>query len=109
MRQCHMLSILLFLFVVTEGLFTDEEPEVRTKWGSIRGKWSNSTRSRRIANFLGIPYAEPPLADLRFKVSGESVHHGFGRPRKTEELVKAKYTRYGNNNKLSNLVTSFMT
>lgn len=35
--------------------------EVRTKAGTVRGKWQNS-----VAVFSGIPYAEPPVGLLRF-------------------------------------------
>ncbi|KYN44869.1 Esterase FE4 [Trachymyrmex septentrionalis] len=40
---------------------------VNTKWGLFRGKWSKTIRDRSVANFLGIPYALPPIGDLRFR------------------------------------------
>lgn len=42
---------------------------VTTKFGDIKGLWSRSTRGRLVAHYLGIPYAQPPLGDLRFRVS----------------------------------------
>ncbi|KAG7212395.1 hypothetical protein KM043_012714 [Ampulex compressa] len=42
-------------------------PVITTRFGQIRGKWSWSTRGVHVANFLGIPYARPPVGELRFK------------------------------------------
>ncbi|MBL5973467.1 MAG: hypothetical protein D3X82_06795 [Candidatus Leucobacter sulfamidivorax] len=45
-------------------------PVVRTASGAVRGVWEESGRSgdpeARIAVFRGIPYAEPPVGELRF-------------------------------------------
>ncbi|XP_043796963.1 juvenile hormone esterase-like [Apis laboriosa] len=40
---------------------------VTTKFGDIKGLWSRSSRGRLVAHYLGIPYARPPLGDLRFR------------------------------------------
>ncbi|PBC26975.1 Neuroligin-4, Y-linked [Apis cerana cerana] len=40
---------------------------VTIKFGDIKGLWSRSTRGRLVAHYLGIPYAQPPLGDLRFR------------------------------------------
>ncbi|KAK2587558.1 hypothetical protein KPH14_003687 [Odynerus spinipes] len=45
----------------------DKPPVISTKFGLIAGKWSTSARDLPIANYLGIPYAEPPVGDLRFR------------------------------------------
>lgn len=90
---CHRLNkriwryicILVLYFNLAEGLFDGPEPIVETKWGILQGKWSRSVRDRRIANFLGISYALPPVGDLRFKVRRnlrlilicKSVQHPF--------------------------------
>ncbi|XP_011149493.2 esterase FE4 [Harpegnathos saltator] len=58
---------LAFVLAVVDGLPSAHGPIINTKWGSIHGKWSWSINGRPIANFLGIPYALPPLGDLRFK------------------------------------------
>ncbi|XP_070153233.1 esterase E4 isoform X2 [Polyergus mexicanus] len=57
--------VLVLYLVFTDGLL--DGPLVYTKWGIIRGKWSRSLQNRQVANFLGIPYALPPMGDLRFK------------------------------------------
>jgi len=59
---------MVLLFMVVDSLCTDY-PSVSTKWGCIYGKWSRSLRDQPIANFLGIPYALPPVGDLRFSAS----------------------------------------
>lgn len=60
--------VLVLYLILVDGLLNGSDPTVHTKWGVIRGKWSRSARDQRVANFLGIPYALPPVGDLRFKV-----------------------------------------
>lgn len=55
------------LFVIAPTVSLDP-PVVRTKYGQIRGLWSKSAHNIPIANFLGVPYARPPVKNLRFKV-----------------------------------------
>ncbi|WP_084124881.1 carboxylesterase/lipase family protein [Demequina sp. NBRC 110054] len=47
-----------------------DRPVVRTESGAVRGFWedwvSRDGGTSRSARFLGIPYAEPPVGDLRF-------------------------------------------
>ena len=42
------------------------EPERRTTAGWVRGRWVPGAGEARIAAFRGIPYASPPVGDLRF-------------------------------------------
>ena len=55
-----------FVIAVVHGL---DNPIVETNYGKIRGKWLWSRGNLPIASFIGIPYAEPPIGDLRFKVT----------------------------------------
>lgn len=41
--------------------------EVKTEFGKVRGIEMVSALDQRFIAFLGIPYATPPLGDLRFK------------------------------------------
>lgn len=45
-----------------------EEIEVKTKSGLVKGFRIASSFDYRYFNFIGIPYAKPPLDELRFKV-----------------------------------------
>lgn len=42
---------------------------VQTEYGLVRGTKSLSVLETRYISFFGIPYASPPIGDLRFKVS----------------------------------------
>ncbi|XP_018562806.1 venom carboxylesterase-6 isoform X2 [Anoplophora glabripennis] len=66
-----MLSKLLCLFLVLsfEGNFCssdDDLPEIDTPLGRVRGFWKTSG-DQKYAAFEGIPYAKPPVGDLRFE------------------------------------------
>lgn len=47
----------------------DNVPVVRTHLGSIRGFWQVSRRGRQFQAYEGIPYAQPPVGELRFEVN----------------------------------------
>ncbi|KAG8193034.1 hypothetical protein JTE90_028150 [Oedothorax gibbosus] len=60
--------IVLVLFVCKCAGQQDRDlPLVSTKSGQIRGKVLKLTDGKEVAAFLGIPFAEPPLGELRFK------------------------------------------
>jgi len=43
-------------------------PVIDTKLGQIRGLTSLSRGGREFYEFLGVPYAQPPVGQLRFEV-----------------------------------------
>jgi para-nitrobenzyl esterase len=45
---------------------TETLVEVDTRAGRVRGRWRADAAGHRSAAFLGIPFAEPPVGDLRF-------------------------------------------
>lgn len=47
---------------------TENQPIISIADGSIRGEKLNSVRGGSYYSFKGIPYAKPPVGDLRFKV-----------------------------------------
>ncbi|KAK9885278.1 hypothetical protein WA026_010773 [Henosepilachna vigintioctopunctata] len=58
------LFILLFLF----GASTSEEnPVVETAYGKVRGTTLKSYSDNDFYAFLGVPFAEPPVGELRFQ------------------------------------------
>ncbi|XP_018401574.1 PREDICTED: esterase E4-like [Cyphomyrmex costatus] len=68
-RIWRCICVFMFLLILVDGLFMDSQNRllVNTKWGLFHGKLSRTIRDRTVANFLGIPYALPPVGDLRFR------------------------------------------
>nr|CAI5867881.1 unnamed protein product [Callosobruchus analis] len=66
LKEMHMLR---YLNNFKKALLTslNERPQVKTKLGDVEGIWRTSFSGRRYAAFEGIPYAKPPIGDLRFE------------------------------------------
>ncbi|KAG5668733.1 hypothetical protein PVAND_016660 [Polypedilum vanderplanki] len=67
----NFLAFFLFLFICLlnySNARTSESLKVRIDDGRIVGRWMTSLSGRDIRAFMGIPYAAPPIGDLRFKV-----------------------------------------
>nr|XP_056718847.1 fatty acyl-CoA hydrolase precursor, medium chain-like [Euleptes europaea] len=65
-RKRVLLVLLIFAAWVAEG-HDPAPPEVLTKYGRLRGQRVKVSAAERDVNvFLGIPYAKPPVGDLRF-------------------------------------------
>jgi hypothetical protein len=47
----------------------DDAPQVTVVQGSLRGLHLTSRKGRQFVGFQGVPYAKPPLGEMRFKVS----------------------------------------
>ncbi|XP_065209355.1 juvenile hormone esterase-like [Planococcus citri] len=58
--------ILLFCAVIFFGNFANGV-ELQTKQGILKGQLEKSRDGRMFYSFYGIPYAEPPVGELRFK------------------------------------------
>lgn len=62
-------QILLFIFAFACGGLADQYKTVDTDNGKVRGIKSTSLlKGDPYYAFKGVPYAKPPLGDLRFKV-----------------------------------------
>ena len=73
---------IVVVMLVTVGIFsillsvahTSEQAIVKVQQGLLKGKILTSVRSRnKFVGFLGIPYAKPPVGELKFKVTSENV------------------------------------
>ena len=58
----NIYEILIILIVLTLAVKADNAPLIETKYGAILGKSDNFTYM-----YLGIPFALPPVDDLRWK------------------------------------------
>lgn len=73
MKKPAVLLLSLMFFVVAESR-TSENLKVQLTDGSkLVGRYLTSLSGRGIRAFMGVPYAEPPIGDLRFKVRKSSV------------------------------------
>jgi hypothetical protein len=46
---------------------------VETIYGPVKGSTEKSRNGKPFCSFRGIPYATPPIGEIRFKVSNSSV------------------------------------
>ena len=45
------------------------DPIINTRYGSIKGFQLRTERGFEVEIFLGIPFAKPPVGELRFEVN----------------------------------------
>ncbi|XP_018575849.1 venom carboxylesterase-6-like isoform X2 [Anoplophora glabripennis] len=70
MCLCKLISVNALL-VLCNAIFAKEDPIVDTKYGVIKGKIICSRSGTPFYAFQGIPYAKPPVGNLRFKAPVE--------------------------------------
>lgn len=58
----------LIAFVLISGFICEIENILRLNQGQIIGSFLKSREGRVFKAYQGIPYAKPPVGDLRFKV-----------------------------------------
>lgn len=63
----------LFLFSVTVVFASERAPIRVTQFGKISGKVTSRINGSEVEEFLGIPYAAPPIGKLRFQVSKNNL------------------------------------
>jgi carboxylesterase type B len=63
-----LLILLLVVFLTHTHGDGGSSLKVTVKQGILRGYRLNSLKGRDILAFQGIPYAKPPVEDLRFRV-----------------------------------------
>jgi len=63
-----MRLVLQILAALALSCVRAERPRVKTTLGDLEGVWQTSAKGLQYAAFMGIPYAQPPVGDLRFEV-----------------------------------------
>lgn len=84
--ETYIYLIFLFIFIVHQSLPTSQRSAlVHTRQGRIRGFEDQTEKGSSFLSFRGIPYAVPPINELRFK--DPLPHEGW----QTEEFHADKY------------------
>jgi carboxylesterase type B len=65
---CKPFLIVCATTIVLQAAFPHNAPTVHVQQGTLTGTYLTSRFGRKFAAFQGIPYAQPPIGDLRFKV-----------------------------------------
>lgn len=90
MKLLLLLCLLPLALAVPDWMRGPDGPRVVTPLGGIRGFWKHSFNGRKFMAFEGIPYAQPPVGDLRFRVSTNlnKKIHNLNHQRKKKNIVK---------------------
>ncbi|XP_022222601.2 esterase E4 [Drosophila obscura] len=78
-----MPSLLVLLLLAINSSFAEEPPLVELSLGRVQGGTMQSFQGKTIYAFRGIPYAQPPVGQLRFAAPQPAI--GWGQ----EEILKA--------------------
>ena len=68
MESCRTACIVLVLFLNSGLRLCEEYVERQTEYGKIRGFVKEVLTGKFVEMFLGVPYASPPVSELRFEV-----------------------------------------
>jgi len=68
MRASTAVHITLVCSVAVLHYVEADRPRVETSLGQVEGVWQTSGKGLKYAAFMGIPYAKPPINELRFEV-----------------------------------------
>jgi hypothetical protein len=58
-----------YIIISSLGIYHSSSPVVETKLGSVQGIVSASRDGREFYEYRNIPFAKPPVEELRFEVS----------------------------------------
>ncbi|CAG9821591.1 unnamed protein product [Phaedon cochleariae] len=62
-----MLVVCLIFAIFFTRVSSWDGPEVELPLGKVKGTWETSFDGKKFSSFEGVPYAEPPVSDLRFE------------------------------------------
>lgn len=68
-RGPAFVSCLALIAVFVGNCLGSEYPEVNSPLGRVRGYYRTTDGGRNISAFEGVPFAKPPVGELRFEVS----------------------------------------
>ena len=68
-KMLTSLCMILFLNLLKLGVCEEETIIVNLSQGQLRGKVATTFRGLDYYSFQGVPYANPPIGELRFKVN----------------------------------------
>lgn len=69
MKMLAILCLLPLALAVPDFMRGPDGPRVVTPLGGIKGFYKHSFNGRKVMAFEGIPYAQPPVGELRFRVN----------------------------------------
>ncbi|CAG9859233.1 unnamed protein product, partial [Phyllotreta striolata] len=64
---CFFFGLLLLCVIVIASIYTEQYPQVQISDGILNGAYLTTRNDRKISGFTGIPFAKPPVGDLRFQ------------------------------------------
>lgn len=74
MLKYLVVLVLLSLLASCHGRTSEELKVQLPDGGRLVGRYLTSDSGRGIRAFMGVPYAEPPIGELRFKVSSKAMN-----------------------------------
>lgn len=60
-------NLLTFLNIINIVWSAEAQTEFETKYGKIRGEVAEGYKGKKLTILRGVPFAKPPIGDLRFK------------------------------------------
>lgn len=75
MYNRYTIAFVIFIFSLFDSITSRTSDELKitlTNGNALVGRASRSHDGRAIKAFMGIPYAKPPIGELRFKVNEQS-------------------------------------
>lgn len=61
-------TLLVIVLTIVSYVRSENQPTVETSLGELKGYYMQTRGGRQVAAFTAIPYAVPPVGELRFKV-----------------------------------------